>query len=147
MIQPLLIAPLLLAPTPAVLTALALLAGSFAAPMITLRSRLAEAAMPPGTGTETFTWLLLAVMVGVSASSALAGPLVELGGWRLGVLLAIAAPAAALPALIAGRHLLPDASSRDASSRPVTGPPRKGNEMEEIRPGAARATERIPGDA
>jgi MFS family permease len=140
-IQPLLIAPLLLAPSPAVLTVLALFAGSFAAPMITLRSRLAEVAMPPGTGTETFTWLLLAVMVGVSASSALAGPLVELGGWRLGVLLAIAVPAAALPALFAGRRLLPD-----TSSQPGTESSRKGIEMADKRPGAAPA-ERIPGDA
>ncbi len=105
--QPLLIAPLLLAPTPAVLVVLALLAGSYAAPTVTLRSRLAELAMPPGTGTETFTWLLLAVMVGVSASSALAGPLIELGGWRLGVLLAIAVPLASLPAVLGGRRLLP----------------------------------------
>jgi MFS family permease len=140
-IQPLLIAPLLLAPSSAVLTALAVLAGSFAAPMITLRSRLAEAAMPAGTGTETFTWLLLAVMVGVSASSALAGPLIELGGWRVGILLGIAAPLAALPALFAGRHLLPGPHS------PQSDPSLKGDEMHHTSPGAARATERMPGDA
>jgi MFS family permease len=107
--QPLVIVPLLLAPSPAVLVPLAILAGSFAAPMITLRSRVAELTMPPGTGTETFTWLLLAVMGGVSASAALAGPLVEAGGWRLGVVLAIAVPLAALPAIFAGRRLLPTA--------------------------------------
>jgi MFS family permease len=105
--QPLVIAPLLLAPTSVVLVFLALLAGSFAAPMVTLRSRVAELTMPPGTGTETFTWLLLAVMVGASASAAAAGPLIELGGWRIGVLLAVAVPLAALPAIFAGRHLLP----------------------------------------
>jgi MFS family permease len=114
-IQPLLIAPLLLAPSSAVLVVLALFAGSYAAPMVTLRSRVAELTMPPGTGTETFTWLLLSVMVGVSASSALAGPLVEAGGWRLGVLLAIAVPLAWLPAIFAGRHLLPAA---DLDHRP-----------------------------
>jgi MFS family permease len=107
--QPLVIVPLLLAPSPAVLVPLAILAGSFAAPMITLRSRIAELTMPPGTGTETFTWLLLAVMVGASASSAIAGPLIEAGGWRIGVILAIAVPLAALPALFAGRRLLPAA--------------------------------------
>jgi MFS family permease len=107
--QPLVIAPLLLAPSPVALVVLALLAGSFAAPMVTLRSRAAELTMPPGTGTETFTWLLLAVMVGASASSALAGPLVEAGGWRVGVVLAVAAPVAALPAVAAGRGLLPAA--------------------------------------
>ncbi len=105
--QPLAIVPLLLAPSPAVLVPLAILAGSFAAPMITLRSRVAELTMPPGTGTETFTWLLLTVMVGASASAAIAGPLIEAGGWRVGVILAIAAPLVALPALFAGRRLLP----------------------------------------
>jgi MFS family permease len=107
--QPLVIVPLLLAPSPAVLVPLALIAGSFAAPMITLRSRVAELTMPPGTGTETFTWLLLTVMVGASASSAIAGPLVEAAGWRVGIVLAIAAPTLALPALFAGRRLLPAA--------------------------------------
>ncbi|HTT95844.1 MAG TPA: MFS transporter [Solirubrobacterales bacterium] len=108
-LQPLVIAPVLLAPSPLALVFLAVLAGTFVAPAVTLRSRVAELTMPPGTGTETFTWLLLSVMVGTSASAALAGPLVEAGGWRLGVLLAIAVPLAALPAIFAGRRLLPTA--------------------------------------
>jgi MFS family permease len=108
-LQPLVIAPVLLAPNSIVLVFLAVLAGTFAAPMVTLRSRVAELTMPPGTGTETFTWLLLAVMGGVSAGAALAGPLVEAGGWRLGVVLAVAVPLAALPGILAGRHLLPTA--------------------------------------
>jgi MFS family permease len=107
--QPLVIAPLLLATSPAVLVPLAVLAGSFAAPMLTLRSRVAELTMPDGTGTEAFTWLLLAVMVGASASSAIAGPLIEAGGWRVGVVQAVAVPLVALPALFAGRRLLPEA--------------------------------------
>ncbi len=140
--QPVLIAPLLLAPSPLALVPLALIAGTYAAPMVTLRSRLAEIAMPPGTGTETFTLLLLTVMVGVSASSAVAGPLVEAGGWRLGILLAVAVPAAALPAIFAGgRHL----------ASPVLNTPieksGKGNQMDKTSPGAAQATESIRGDA
>jgi MFS family permease len=107
--QPLLIAPLLLASTPLEMVVLALVAGSFAAPMITLRSRAAQLTMPAGTGTETFTWLLLAVLVGTSASAALCGPLAEVAGWRWGVLLAVLAPLAALPAIFAGRRLLPTA--------------------------------------
>jgi MFS family permease len=107
--QPLVIAPLLLATGPVVLVPLAVLAGSFAAPMLTLRSRVAELTMPDGTGTEAFTWLLLAVMVGASASSALAGPLIEAGGWRAGVIQAVAVPLLALPLLFAGRRLLPEA--------------------------------------
>ncbi len=108
--QPLVIAPLLIAPGPLALVPLALLAGSFAAPMVTVRNRIAELTMPPGTGTETFTWLLLTVMVGASASAAAAGPLIEAEGWRAGVLLAVAAPLLALPAIFANRHLLPTAA-------------------------------------
>lgn len=105
--QPALSAPLLLAPTAWVMAILALLAGSFAAPMLTLRSRAAQVSMPEGTGTEAFTWLLLAVMIGASASSAIAGPLVASWGWRAGVLLAVAIPALCLPAIYAGRRYLP----------------------------------------
>jgi MFS family permease len=109
LLQPLLIAPVLLAPSPIVLVFLAVVAGTYIAPMVTVRSRVAELTMPPGTGTETFTLLLLAVMGGISASAALAGPLVEAGGWRLGVALAIALPVVALAPIVAGRHLLPTA--------------------------------------
>jgi len=93
----------------------AMLAGTYTAPIITVRSRIAQIAMPPGTGTETFTWILLAVMVGVSAGSLLAGPVVEATSWRAGVGLAVALPLAALPILIAAREYLP----RDDRSGPV----------------------------
>src|SRR4029077_3910821 len=48
-LQPLVIAPLLLAPSSIVPVFLAVLAGTFAAPMVTLRSRAAELTTPPGT--------------------------------------------------------------------------------------------------
>jgi MFS family permease len=105
--QPLLSLPLLLAPSPLVLIVPAVLAGTYVAPILTVRSRIAQIAMPPGTGTETFTWLLLAVMVGVSAGSLAAGPLVEASGWRLGVAVGIAIPTAALPLLIGRQKLFP----------------------------------------
>jgi MFS family permease len=106
--QPLFCLPLLLAPAPIFLVLPAVLAGLYAAPILTVRSRIAQIAMPPGTGTETFTWLLLAVMVGVSAGSLVAGPLVEASGWRLGVAAAIVVPAAAVPLLVVRQRLLPD---------------------------------------
>lgn len=86
-----------------------LVAGTFIAPTITTRTQIAKEAMPPGTGTEVFTWLSLSIMIGASASasSALAGPVVESGGWRAGVPLAAALPALGLPLLLARRHLLP----------------------------------------
>ena len=120
--QPLLVAPLLLAPTPVVLVLLAAPAGSYAAPMVTLRSRIAEISMPDGTGTETFTWLLLAVMGGVSASSAVAGPLVELGGWRVGVV-----PRDRRAGALAARALRrPSPAARPPGRNRELEPPRRG---------------------
>lgn len=105
-LQPLIVLPLLLAPSIAVMLVLGLLAGSFIAPSITTRSQIAQSSLPPGTGTEAFSWLSLAVVVGASTGSALAGPLVEADGWRAGILLAAALPALGLPLILARRDLL-----------------------------------------
>ncbi|HEX5592113.1 MAG TPA: MFS transporter [Solirubrobacterales bacterium] len=104
--QPLICLPLLLAPSIGLMLALGVLAGSFIAPTITARTQLARVAMPPGTGTEVFTWLSLSIMIGASAGSAVAGPVVEAGGWRAGVVLAAVLPALGLPFLLARRGLL-----------------------------------------
>jgi MFS family permease len=109
--QPLICLPLLLAPTVGVMLALGVLAGTYIAPTITARTQLAREAMPPGTGTEVFTWLSLSLMIGASAGSAVAGPIVQAGGWRAGVVLAAALPTAGLPFLLARRHLLPAPST------------------------------------
>src|SRR3954453_1224062 len=105
--QPLICLPLLLAPSIGLMLALGVLAGSFIAPTITARTQLARVAMPPGTGTEVFTWLSLSIMIGASAGSAVAGPVVQAGGWRAGVVLAAALPALGLPFLLVRRNLLP----------------------------------------
>jgi predicted MFS family arabinose efflux permease len=105
--QPLLSVPLLFSSSVPLSVGLAMLAGSYAAPTLTLRNRVAALTMVPGTGTESFTWLLMSVMVGSSAGSALAGPLVAIGGWRLGVIAAIAIPTICLPVTLAARRLVP----------------------------------------
>lgn len=105
-LQPLIVLPLLAAPSVPAMLLLGILAGSFIAPSITARSQIAQAALPPGTGTEAFSWLSLSIVVGASAGSALAGPLVEAHGWRAGVLLAAALPAVGLPLILARRDLL-----------------------------------------
>ena len=104
--QPLICLPLVLAPTAAVLLTLGVLAGTFIAPTITARTQIAREAMPPGTGTEVFTWLSLSLMIGASAGSAVAGPIVQAAGWRAGVALAAAFPALGLPFLLSRRRLL-----------------------------------------
>jgi MFS family permease len=107
-LQPLICLPLLLAPSVAAMLCLGVLAGTFIAPSITVRTQIARDAMPPGTGTEVFTWLSLSIMIGASASSAIAGPVVQAGGWRAGIALAVVLPLAALPLLLARhRQLLP----------------------------------------
>jgi MFS family permease len=107
LLQPLICLPLLLAPTVGVMLALGVLAGTFIAPTITARTQIGREAMPPGTGTEVFTWLSLSIMIGASAGSAVAGPVVQAGGWRAGIVLAAALPALGLPFLLARRGLLP----------------------------------------
>ena len=104
--QPLVALPLLLADSTLTMFPLAALACSYVAPASNLRNQIAQAAMPPGTGTETFTWLALSLTIGASAGAALAGPLVESGGWRAGVLLAAGLPALGIPLILVRRKLL-----------------------------------------
>jgi len=58
--------------------------GQLAAPMTPCAAASPSWRCRPAPAPKTFTWLLLAVMVGASASSAIAGPLIETGGWRSG---------------------------------------------------------------
>jgi MFS family permease len=115
-LQPLVCLPLLLAPSVGAMLALGVLCGTFIAPTITTRTQIARIAMPPGTGTEVFTWLSLSLMIGASAGSAIAGPVVQAGGWRAGVALAAALPALGAPLLLTRRHLLPSPASASVSA-------------------------------
>ncbi|HEY0318442.1 MAG TPA: MFS transporter [Solirubrobacterales bacterium] len=92
--------PLLLAPSVPAMLVLAALAGVSIAPLVTVRNQLAHEVAPAGTATEAFSWLSLSVMIGTAAGSALAGPLVQAGGWRLGVCLAFMLPALGLLQLL-----------------------------------------------
>lgn len=104
--QVVLILPLLFAPSIAAMFILAAVAGLCVAPMITVRSELVGEVLPPGTGNEAFSWVSVSIALGASAGSALAGPLVEAGGWRAGIALACAAPAAGFLLLFTRRELL-----------------------------------------
>jgi MFS family permease len=104
--QPLVCLPMLLVGSTTAMFALAALAGTYIAPASNLRNQIAQAAMPPGTGTEAFTWLALSLTVGASGGSALAGPLVQSSGWQAGVLLAAGLPALSLPLILLRRELL-----------------------------------------
>ena len=77
-----------------------------AAPHVLQLTIASVVARVPGTGTEVFTWLSLSLMVGASAGAAVAGPIVQAGGWRAGVILAAVLPTLGLPYLLARRRLL-----------------------------------------
>lgn len=114
--QPLACLPLLLADSNLAMLLLAPIAGSYIAPASNLRNQIAQAAMPPGTGTEAFTWLALSLTVGASAGAALAGPLVESNGWRAGALLAAGLPALWMPLLLLRRELLHRAAAERSTA-------------------------------
>jgi MFS family permease len=99
--------PMLLATSVAEMLAFAILSGICIAPLVTVQNQLVHVAMPAGTGTESFTWFGLSLTIGTSAGSALAGPLVQAGGWRAGVGLACLLPALGLLPLVLGRGALP----------------------------------------
>jgi MFS family permease len=100
-------APILLAATIPEMFIAATLSGVFVAPLVTVRNQLAQESMPPGTGTEAFTWLGLSLTLGASAGAAVAGPLVEAGGWRAGAVLACAVPVVGVALVLANRSALP----------------------------------------
>lgn len=93
--------PMLLVSSVGAMLVVAGAAGLCIAPLVTVRNQLVHAAMPPGTGTEAFTWTTVAFLVGASAGSALAGPVVQAGGWQAGVVVAIALPAVGLALQVA----------------------------------------------
>ena len=98
--------PLLLGPSVAAMFSLTALSGLCVAPLVSVRSELVGEALPPGTGTEAFSWVSVSIALGASIGSALAGPLVEAGGWRAGVVLAGAVSAAGFLGTCAWRRLL-----------------------------------------
>jgi MFS family permease len=89
----------------------AAIAGLCVAPLGTARNQLIQQTMPPGTGTEAFTWQGLSITLGASAGAAVAGPLVEAGGWQAGAVLACAVPAAGALLAFLGRDALRSTST------------------------------------
>jgi MFS family permease len=105
-LQGALVLPLLLVPSVGAMFFFAALAGICIAPLISTRSELVRETLPPGTGNEAFSWVSVSIGFGASIGSAVAGPLVEVGGWRAGVGLACAVPAAGFFLTFARRRLL-----------------------------------------
>jgi predicted MFS family arabinose efflux permease len=83
------LAPLVLATSPAVMALLVLPAGIFIAPLLATRNELAGMVAPPGTETEAYTWPLTAIIAGIAGGAALAGVIVDAAGWRAAAVTAI----------------------------------------------------------
>ena len=92
------------------------LAGVVIAPLQATQNQLVGLVAPTGTITEAYTWVLMGLVVGLSAGNAAAGALVDAAGWRAAVLAgcACAALTAAL-AWVRRRTLGPPAA---VSARP-----------------------------
>lgn len=86
LIFPLACVPLAAAGSPLAMAGLVVLAGAPIAPMIASRNELVGVVTPGGTATEAFTWLMAALITGISAGNAVAGALSEAEGWATAVL-------------------------------------------------------------
>ena len=82
--------PMVLASAPEAMFVLVLVAGAPLAPMIASRNELVGLVAPGGSGTEGFTWLMTALIVGVSAGNAIGGALSDSSGWESAVLAGVA---------------------------------------------------------
>jgi MFS family permease len=87
---PLACLPLIAASSPLSMALLVLLAGAPIAPLITTRNELISHAAPHGTGTEAFTWLMTALIAGLSLGTAIGGAVIEAAGWPEAVLVGVA---------------------------------------------------------
>ncbi|MCX3063938.1 MFS transporter [Streptomyces beihaiensis] len=98
--------PLTLVPGPVPMVLLTVVAGVFLAPAIACAFIVVDRHAPRGTVTEAFSWLVTTFMVGASAGTAVAGPVVEWGGTRWGFAVPGATGTVALLVLLATARVL-----------------------------------------
>jgi MFS family permease len=95
--------PLIAAPSIAVMTALALIAGLCLAPYMAAANQLVGDVAPAGAVTEAFAWPITAIAIGAAAGSAVAGAIAQSVGWRPGFVAVVAAGALAGTVAVAWR--------------------------------------------
>ncbi|MEK6229477.1 MAG: MFS transporter [Actinomycetota bacterium] len=109
---PLACLPLAGATSPLAMGALIALAGLPIAPLISSRNELVSRLAPRGAATESFTWLLTALLAGAAAGSATGGALVDSDGWRAAILVGSAVAALGAGLAVALRRTLRPSFSR-----------------------------------
>jgi len=87
---PLTFVPLAAAPSLAAMVPLCVLAGVAIAPLAASGNQLVGDVAPAGRLTEAYTWLVTAIVVGLSVGNAVAGVLVEAADWRVSFLVGAA---------------------------------------------------------
>jgi MFS family permease len=98
------------APTLAFVILMAVVSGMATAPLTTAQNLLAGELAPRGRVTESFTWLVTALVVGVATGNAAAGALTDAASWRVAVLAAATlAIVAAMVTVVRRRTLVPAA--------------------------------------
>jgi MFS family permease len=96
------------APTLGFVIAMAVISGMATAPLTTAQNLLAGDLAPRGRVTESFTWLVTALIVGIATGNAVAGALTDVSSWRIAVLAAATlAIVAALVTVVRRRTLVP----------------------------------------
>jgi MFS family permease len=103
---PLACLPLIVGTSPATMIPLVVVAGLPVAPLIASRNLLVDVLAPRGTMAESFTWLMTALVTGLSAGTAVAGALVEAEGWVSAVILGCAVAAVGAAIAFGFRHAL-----------------------------------------
>ncbi|HEY7622999.1 MAG TPA: MFS transporter [Solirubrobacteraceae bacterium] len=101
---PLCSVPLLAAPSIAVMTGLAVIAGLCLAPYMAAANQLVGDVAPPGAVTEAFAWPITAIAIGAAAGSAAAGAIAQSVGWREGFVAVVAAGLVAGTVALVGRR-------------------------------------------
>jgi MFS family permease len=96
------------APTLGFVIAMAVISGMATAPLTTAQNLLVGELAPRGRVTESFTWLVTALVVGIATGNAAAGALTDVSSWRIAVLAAATlAGVAALVTVLRRRTLAP----------------------------------------
>jgi MFS family permease len=90
---PLATLPMVAAGAPLTMALFVAMSGAPIAPLIATRNELISQVAPEGTGTEAFTWLMTALIAGLSLGTAVAGAVVESNGWAEAVLIGVAVAA------------------------------------------------------
>jgi predicted MFS family arabinose efflux permease len=100
-----------------VMAILVTLSGVVLAPLTIAENQMSQRVAPPGAITEAFTWLIMAVVLGIAAGNAAGGAIVDDVGWRAAMLVGSAVAAGGAVVTFARRRTL-----EGVYRAPVAGP-------------------------